>query len=153
MNDKYFLDTNVLVYSFDRRDPAKQQVSEALIARALETHEGVISSQVIQEFLNVAGSKFERTMSPSECRLYLDSVLFPLCEVFPSRELYREALGVREGGGFSFYDALIVAAALEAGCRVLYTEDLQDGRQIRDLTIRNPFAEPGARHPQSARRR
>ena len=66
-------------------------------------------------------------------------MLSPLCEAFPTIALYREALDLHANLGYSFYDALIIAAALEAGCSTLYSEDLQDGQTVRDLKIVNPF--------------
>ncbi len=141
MSDRYFLDTNIFVYCFDRGDRRKQHRAETLVAAAMEDHLGIISSQVLQEFVNVATRKFARTMTAAECRAYLDTVLVPLCEVFPSFSLYQQALSVHDETGFSFYDSLIVAGALESQCRWLYSEDLQAGRSIRGLTIRNPFAQ------------
>ena len=141
MSARYFLDTNIFVYCFDRVDRRKQRCAEVLVGTALEDHLGIISSQVLQEFLNVATRKFTRTMTPGECRAYMDTVLSPLCEVFPSFALYEQALSVHSDTGFSFYDSLIVAAALEGQCRWLYSEDLQAGRKIRGLTILNPFTQ------------
>jgi predicted nucleic acid-binding protein len=139
MPARYFLDTNVLVYSFDAEAVEKQRVAKELIAEALATQRGVISSQVVQEFLNVALRKFAEPMSPSEGRVYLDSVLAPLCEVFPAIDLYREALRVVEDTGYAPYDALIVASAIQAGCSTLYSEDLRDRHVVGPTTIRNPF--------------
>lgn len=144
MSARYFLDTNIFVYCFDREDRRKQSRAEELVEAALVDHLGIISSQVIQEFLNVATRKFARKMTPDDCRAYLDTVLAPLCEVFPSFALYQQALSVQSETGFSFYDSLIVAGALEGQCRWLYSEDLQAGRNIRGLTIQNPFATRGA---------
>lgn len=141
MSDRYFLDTNIFVYCFDRGDRRKQQRAEKLVAAALEDHLGIISSQVLQEFLNVATRKFVQTMTAAECGAYLSTVLAPLCEVFPSVSLYQQALSVHVETGFSFYDSLIVAGALESRCRWLYSEDLQAGRSIRGLTIQNPFVQ------------
>jgi len=66
-------------------------------------------------------------------------VLTPLCRVFAGIELYRRALDVAERWRCSFYDALVVAAALQAGCRTLYTEDLPHGQRVDTLNIINPF--------------
>jgi predicted nucleic acid-binding protein len=66
-------------------------------------------------------------------------VLLPLCEVFPDASLYSSALSIAEETGWTFYDSLIVGAALAADCSVLLTEDLQHGRTIRGMEIRNPF--------------
>ena len=140
MSDRYFLDTNLFVYCFDRTDHRKQQIAEKWVMRALKDHVGVISSQVIQEFFNVATRKFAQPMKAPECRAYLETVLSPLCEIFPSLSLYHQALTLKEETGFSFYDTLIVTAALEANCRILYSEDLHPGQIIDGLKIQNPFA-------------
>jgi predicted nucleic acid-binding protein len=145
MPARYFLDTNVFVYSFDRRDKPKQTRAVNLVSEAIEGHLGVISTQVVQEFLNVATTKFARPMNRNESRAYLDTVLSPLCEVFPTIALYREALDLHATTGYSFYDSLIIAAALEAGCGTLYSEDLQDGQSIREIKIVNPFRTLAAR--------
>ncbi len=139
MSGKYFLDTNILIYSFDKSEKKKQKTSIKLISSALENNLGVISFQVIQEFLNVALRKFEMPVTVKDARSYLHNVLLPLCEIFPSIPFYEKSLTIREDTGFSFYDSMIVTAALESGCTVLYTEDLQHERVVRDLTIKNPF--------------
>ena len=139
MSAKFFLDTNIFVYSFDSRHPAKQQKAQALIDKALTEHAGVIGTQVVQEFLNVALRKFEKPLSAQECRSYLDQVLNPLCDVIPSMNLYRQALEVKEETGFGFYDSMIVASAVQGGCKTLYTEDLQNEQRVAGLTIQNPF--------------
>jgi predicted nucleic acid-binding protein len=139
MSDKYFIDTNVLIYSFDTQSPAKREIAQNLIAAALEKGTGVISYQVIQEFLNAATRKFAVPLKLKDAKRFLDTVLEPLCEVFSSAELYHQALEIADEWRFSFYDSLIVAAALEAECKALYSEDMQDNQTIRGLTIRNPF--------------
>lgn len=142
MSAKFFLDTNVLVYTFDAREPVKQARARELVETALSGARGLISYQVVQEFLNVATRRFERPLSQTDAELYLDQVLSPLCEVFPSTGLYRAALGVAGRLRLSFYDSLIVAGALSCGCRVLYSEDLQHGQRIEGLAIVNPFLGP-----------
>jgi len=133
------LDTNVLIYSFDDRSKPKQKRAAGLIETALTTHLGVISYQVVQEFLNAATRKFADVLHRDEAQVYLQRVLMPLCEVFPDSRLYSQALSISSDIRVSFYDALIVSSALVAECRILWTEDLQDGRRIGDLQIRNPF--------------
>ena len=139
MSARFFLDTNVLVYCFDETAPRKQRLANALVREALDEHRGIISTQVIQEFFSVASRKFARPMDAAMCRVYLDTVLSPLCEVYPNVELYRQVIGVREETGYTFYDSLIVAAALEAGCKTIYSEDLQHNRKLHGLEIKNPF--------------
>ena len=63
----------------------------------------------------------------------------PMCDIFPSIEMYQETLDIQERWQLSFYDSLIVSAALAGGCEWLYSEDLQDGQRIRELTIEDPF--------------
>lgn len=139
MPARHFLDTNVFVYTFDRDSGEKRGRAQELVREAIARRTGIISHQVIQEFLNLATRKFKTPLSPADCRLYLDQVLLPLWEVHPTRELYRKALLVQEDAGYSFYDSLMVSAAILAGCRVLYSEDLQDGKTIDGVSIRNPF--------------
>ena len=139
MPAEFFLDTNIFAYTFDRRAPDKQARARGLVERALGTGEGVVSSQVVQEFLNVALRKFERPLSEGEALSYLRDVMDPLCSVFPSLSLYEAAVSLHERWRPGFYDSLIVAAALEAKCKVLYSEDLHDSQEIQSLTIVDPF--------------
>ena len=139
MSVEYFLDTNVLVYSFDETAPAKREKSQALIEAALRSGRGAISWQVVQEFLNVALHKWERPMAPGDSVEYLGATLEPLCSVFPTATLWRSALALQIESQYRFYDSLIVASALQCGAKILYSEDLQAGRRFRDLELRNPF--------------
>ena len=139
MSVKFFLDTNILVYSCDNAYPEKKEKAKRLITEAFEKNTGVISFQVVQEFLNVVTRKFLKVFSAEEAKFHLEEVLRPLCEVFPSIELYRQALEIQKDTGLGFYDSLIIAAADDAGCKILYSEDFQSGQKIRGLTIQNPF--------------
>lgn len=138
MSVENFFDTNVLIYLFDETDDAKRERAELLIQQALDNETGCISYQVVQETMNVITRKLNAT--PEKVRQLLDSVLVPLWQINPTRTLYRHGLDLQARYGFSFYDSLIIAAALEAGCTCLYSEDMQDGQQIQGLTIQNPFA-------------
>jgi predicted nucleic acid-binding protein len=140
MNGRFFLDTNIFVYSFDRGSPAKAQRSAQLIRQAVATRKGIVSYQVVQEFFNVALRRFAQPMATPEAEQYLAAVFRPLLVVQSSQALYSEALRLVGKNRLSWYDSLIVAAAIEAGCAVLYSEDLQAGRQFGDLQIENPFA-------------
>lgn len=141
MNGKYFIDTNILIYSFDPDNPSKRKIALDLISKALERGTGVISYQIIQEFLNVATRKFAVPLTCKDSQRYLNVVLEPLCEVFSSTELFHQALEISDQWRFPFYDALVVAAALQADCSLLYSEDMQDNQTIKGLTIKNPFQE------------
>jgi len=139
MKDKYFLDTNIIIYAFDHVNPLKQQKANQLIKTALIENKGCISYQVIQEFLNVATKKFTTPLSALDCQRYLDSVLQPLCQIFTSIDLYHKALDVMQRWQYAFYDSLILAAAIQADCKILYSEDLHHKQSINSLTILNPF--------------
>jgi predicted nucleic acid-binding protein len=137
MSAENFLDTNVLVYTFDETDPDKRRQAETLVNESLASGNGCVSFQVVQETLHVLIRRLR--FVPEDARRTLEQILVPLWQVNPTASLYQSAIALQGRYGFSFYDALIVAAALEAGCVRLYSEDLQHGQQIQRLTILNPF--------------
>jgi predicted nucleic acid-binding protein len=139
MNAKYFIDTNVFVYSFDHHQNLKKERSLALIQQALETSTGIISTQVIQEFLNVATQKFAVPLKTDDARAYLRFVMNPLCQIYPNLALYESCLELQAETRYSFYDSLILAAALQGGCDILYSEDMQDDQEVRRIKIVNPY--------------
>src|SRR5262245_17069468 len=124
----FFLDTNIFIYSFDSTVPDKQRSAQQLIQEALHTQRGIISTQIVQEFLNVALRKFAQPMTTSEADTYLQVVLMPLCQHFPSIAFYKHALDLQTETGYAWYDTLVVTAAIETGCHTLLTEDLQHNR-------------------------
>jgi predicted nucleic acid-binding protein len=127
-----FLDTNVLLYLLSS-DAAKADRAEALAAAG-----GVISIQVLNEFVSVASRKLRMRMS--EIREVL-SAIRAVCSVEPlSIQTHDLGFDLAQRFGLTIYDALIIAAALLAKCRIVYSEDLQDGQIIESLTVRNPFA-------------
>jgi predicted nucleic acid-binding protein len=133
MPAKDFFDTNVLIYAVAKNDPRASK-AETLLASG-----GIISIQSLNEFVSVARRKLG--MSWKEVKELLDLICILCPDPVPiSLDMHKAALDIAEKYGYSIYDALIVSAALETGCRVLYSEDLQDGQIInRQLTIRNPF--------------
>ena len=139
MSAELFIDTNVFVYQLDTRDPRKHAIAERIIREALAGDNACISFQVVQECLNTVLRKAEIALDAASARAYLDTVLTPLQQVDSSPALYQRALDVHQRWRFSFYDSLIVAAALEAGCKRLLSEDLQHGQRIESLRIENPF--------------
>jgi predicted nucleic acid-binding protein len=94
---------------------------------------------VVQEFVNVATKKFSNPLKSSDARMYVESIMSPMWHVNSSLGLAIKALGIQERWSYSFYDSLIIASALEAGCTILYSEDLQHGQTIEGLRIINPF--------------
>ncbi len=139
MKDRYFIDTNILVYTFDQHSPKKQKKALEIVGAALQLQEGFISYQVMQEFLNVALQKFKSPLSLTDASDYLNEILLPLCEVYPSPALYQSALRIKEKTKYRFYDALIIASAVEGKSTTIYSEDLEPGRLIEGVSIKNPF--------------
>ena len=139
MNAECFIDTNVFVYHLDSSDPRKHQTAERIVREALTLGTGCISTQVVQECLNVALRKAEVALSVEGARRYLEVVLAPLVQVTAGEALFQRALDVQARWRFSFYDSLIVAGAQTAGCKTLLSEDLQHGQRLDGLTVVNPF--------------
>jgi predicted nucleic acid-binding protein len=141
MSAESFIDTNLFIYQLEALDEGKSARADHIISRGVETHDACISFQVVQECLNTALRKAEIPLNKDQMRTYLDKVLEPLFRVPASVSLYNRALDIEAHYRYSFYDSLIVAAALDAGCTRLYSEDMQDGQRIEGLTIENPFVE------------
>ena len=146
MSVRSFLDTNIFVYAVgslprtgNRGDVKKKAIADALIGRTIDRRNGVVSYQVVQEFLNVALKKFEVPLTDEQARLYIGTVFRPLFAVQPSLGLFSDALDIRTRHRLPWYNSLIVAAAVEGGCSVLYTEDLSHGMKINGVRIENPF--------------
>jgi len=139
MNGRFFLDSNIFVYSFDTSSAKKALRADALIRKGIETRGGIVSYQVVQEFFNVAFRRFSKPMTSADAEQYLSTTFRPLLAVQSSHALYAEALRIRARFQFAWYDSLIVAAATEAECEILYSEDFQDGQKIGNTKISNPF--------------
>jgi predicted nucleic acid-binding protein len=133
-----FVDSNVIIYSLQHSDPRKQEIARHLI-RDTSSEGMTISFQVVSETLNALTQKFSPQMPADEAQTVFVEILRPLWRANPSPALYGRALVIKGRYGYSFYDSLIIAAALEAGCDRLFSEDLQHGQRIEGLTIVNPF--------------
>ena len=139
MSDRFFLDTSIFVYSFDRSAAVKARTATKLIRKALTTQKGIISYQVVQEFFNVALRRFSQPMKAADAEQYLGTVFRPLLGVHSSPALYAEALHLQAQSRLSWYDSLIVTAAMQAQCDFLFTEALQHGQRFGSLQVANPF--------------
>ena len=139
MSARAFLDTNVFICQLDSSDARKHKIAERLVRDALQNERACISYQVVQECLSTILRKAEVALDAQGTRAYLEAVLLPLMKVGASAALYERALDIQSRWRFGFYDSLIVASALVAGCDTLLTEDLQHGQVIETLTISNPF--------------
>jgi len=135
MPAEVFLDTNILVYSFDAGSPAKQRKARELLAGS----GWFVSWQVIQEFSSVALHRFKVPLKPPDLSDYLSLKLWPRCRILPSEIILTKAIALHSRYGFRYYDSLVVASAIAGRARTLFSEDLQHGQSIGSLTILNPF--------------
>ena len=134
-----FVDTNVLVYAFDRTVPEKQGMAAGVLERLWAERTGVLSTQILQEFYAVATNKLKLAMTPAEAREIVELYgEWPVVVIQPADIL--NASGIHERHQLSFWDALVVEAARVGGAKRILTEDLQSGRMIEGILIENPFA-------------
>jgi predicted nucleic acid-binding protein len=138
LTGRVFVDTNVFVYLFDNDAPAKRDRARELLDDRAFRRRIVLSSQVLQEFYVTVTRKLE---TPLDADQAVDAVrdLTRFVIVTADARLVLDAIDRSRTEQLSLWDALIVQAALSAGARHLYSEDLQDGRVIEGLTIENPF--------------
>ena len=136
MTDRSFFDTNILVYADDKAAPAKQRRSIELVTQHRRARTGVLSLQVLQEYFVTVTRKLqvEATIARRKVELLAELDVF-----VPDVDDVLAAIDVHRLHGFSFWNALVLRAAKEAACTVLYTEDLQAGRSIDGVKIVNPF--------------
>jgi len=142
MNGKPFFDTNVLIYAAVPTDP------RAAVARALLEAGGSIGVQQLNEFVAVARRRLKQTWDEIARKLS-DFQILCLAPVPITAELHRTGMQIAQRYCYQIYDALCIAAALESGSNILYSEELHDSQVIGGLTIRNPFREGSKRWPSS----
>jgi predicted nucleic acid-binding protein len=134
-----FVDTNVLVYAEDRDAGAKHEKARDLVVDLWNAGGGVVSVQVLQEFYVTVTQKLGKGMPPARAREAVDEYL-TWRVVENTGALLLAAIDLQRSAKLSFWDAMIVAAALEAGCDELLTEDLNPGQRFEGLVVVNPFA-------------
>jgi predicted nucleic acid-binding protein len=135
MSDRIFLDTNVLVYAFDRDEPAKRKRSLAILGG---TDDIVLSTQVLQEFYVVVTRKLKHPLPDVDAEIAVrDLARLEVVTVDP--EIVLTAIPTSRAHALSFWDALVVCAASAVGCEVLYSEDMQHDREIAGVRVVNPY--------------
>ena len=138
MSDKVFFDSNVLIYAFDQSEPEKNVIARQLIADYGTNGNLVLSTQVLQEFYVVVTKIGKLKLTSEEAETAVNGLAeFPLVQV--DKLIISRAMKRHQSKVFSFWDSLIVEAALKFGCSQLLSEDMQDGLVINSMTIRNPF--------------
>ena len=136
MTARCFVDTNVLVYADDRSAGPKRDRARTLIRELMASGTGTLSLQILQEYFAVATRKLGLSAAAARRKVglfsKLDVVIFGVEDILAAIDLHRLH-------AFSIWDALVIRAALNAGCRTLYSEDLQDGLRIDGVQVVNPF--------------
>jgi predicted nucleic acid-binding protein len=135
--DRIFVDTNILIFAYDATAGQKHAIASDILADLWNAGLGVVSTQVLQEFFVNVVQKIQR---PVDIRLAKDIVkdLLKWHVVVNNGESILEAIDIHKRYGYSFWDAMIIAAAIKGGA-FLMTEDLQDGQTIGGVSIKNPF--------------
>jgi predicted nucleic acid-binding protein len=136
MSDRSFFDTNILIYADDKATPAKQRRALELVAEHRRARTGVVSLQVLQEYFVTVTQKLH--VDPRIARRKVE-LLAEFDVAAPDVADMLAAIDLHRLHRFSFWDALLLRAAKEAGCSVLFSEDMQDTREIDGLQIVNPF--------------
>ncbi len=137
---KVFLDTNVLIYANDRRDPAKQARAVEVVTDCMQQGTGVVSTQVLQEYAVAAVEKLGQDLEVVLRQLALLESL-EVVQITPG--LVRRALEIQARYQISHWDAAIIAAAEHAKCSVILSEDLTAGQLYSTVRAENPFAQGG----------
>jgi predicted nucleic acid-binding protein len=138
MNARVFLDTNIFVYAFDNSEQEKKNKSLELIENKAQEGQLIISTQVLQEFYVVVSRKLDHPLTEDQAEEVLRKLgNLPIVQVDP--DLIFSAVSLSKSSQISFWDALIVRAAIRGGCKTLYSEDLQHHQKFDTVQIVNPF--------------
>lgn len=133
-----FVDTNVLIYAEDRDAGKKHDIARELVLELWESKAGVLSVQVLQEFYVNITRKVKRPLTPVQAREVVEEYL-TWTIVENTKALLRSALKLHHAAKLSFWDAMVVQAAIASDCERLYTEDLNSGQRFGSLRLVNPF--------------
>jgi len=138
MNGNLFFDTNILVYAFDRSEQRRHEIASGLVAQAFQKGNGVISVQILKEFFVTVTGKIPERMAVDEAEQTIRD--FSVWQVVDTTvPLILKAIGLHKRFRVSFWDAMILAAALSSGCSTLLSEDLSHGMVVDGIQIINPF--------------
>jgi predicted nucleic acid-binding protein len=138
MPDKEFIDTNVLVYAYDRRDAEKQARAQDLLTTGMENETVVLSVQVLGEFFTVVTRRIPNPLSTEEAEQVIDLLgILPVMEL--DLAMVRRAITTHRQYGTTYWDSLILAAAERAGCARVISEDLNPGQSYHGIAVVNPF--------------
>ena len=136
--DKCFLDTNILVYAFDVSAGQKHEVAKRIVIDLWNTKDGILSTQVLQEFFVSVTKKIPKPMDAGLAREIVSDFLKWHIVVNDENSLL-EAIDIHIRYNYSFWDSLLIQAAIRSGAVLLLTEDLTDSQEIKGISIKNPF--------------
>jgi len=140
MSARVFLDTNILVYAYDKHEPQKQKKAQGLLIDGIEQENLLLSVQVLGEFFNAVTRYIPQPMSSDEAKEIIDALsIIPVQEI--DLNMVNRAVDTHKTYRISYWDSLIVSAAERAGCTMIFSEDLSDGQTYHNILVRNPFNE------------
>jgi predicted nucleic acid-binding protein len=137
MNDKVFVDTNVLVYAHDRKEGYKQDAAKTILRDLWDRNSGALSMQVLQEFYSTVTRKVATPLPREKARLVVSQYARWCIETTPAE--ISHAFRIEDEARINFWDAMIVTAAIKAGATRILSEDLSHGQIIAGVKIENPF--------------
>jgi predicted nucleic acid-binding protein len=138
MKDRVFVDTNILIYAYDLASGVKRNIAAEAVKALWDNGNGVLSTQVMQEFYVNVTRKIGHPITPDKARSILATYLAWQVEVIKPDSILR-ASEIQERHKISFWDAMIVVAAIQSGAMKILTEDLNHGQLIEGILVENPF--------------
>ena len=137
-SDRFFIDSNILIYAYNRAEPQKQSVATDLIASFLQNENAVVSVQVLGEFFSVVTRRIPRPLSVEEATAVID-LISSLQVLNIDSAMVRRAIATHSRYGTSYWDSLIIAAAERARCPRILSEDMNPGQSYHGIVVVNPF--------------
>jgi predicted nucleic acid-binding protein len=154
--NRRFVDTNILVYAHDTSAGGKQERARALVEQLWNTRDGCLSIQILQEFFVSVTRKIPKPLETAAAKEIIADLSLWYVHV-PEADDVLGAISLHQQTGISFWDAMMVRSAIEIGCEVIYSEDLNHGQRYDGARVENPFRDetragrrpdPGSRHDQ-----
>lgn len=136
--DKVFLDTNIVIYAYDLSAGRKHEVARTILIDLWDSRNGLLSTQVVQEFFVSATKKISKPLNIKLAKEIVSDLLKWDIIVNDGKSIL-EAIGIHSRYNYSFWDSMIIQAAISGGAKILLSEDLNDGQAISGIKIRNPF--------------
>ena len=137
--DRFFIDSNILVYSYDDAEPGKKSLAQEIIASLARNGSGALSVQVLGEFFNIATRRIPIPLTVDEATAVIDDMSRSLAVLDIDSAMVRRAIATHSRYGTSYWDSLIIAAAERAGCTRILSEDMNPGQSYHGIVAVNPF--------------